>query len=337
MRKGCVTVDASSTLKPPGICSTRQGGGKRRDVMGSLPQSSPRLCRMAKRRCWRQKAITGPEPSQLIAVESSVAPERPKPQLTLRRPVRQGTLRTSPRSPALPQQVGLLFAPSEIEAAAPDSESGNCDGLGASPLAVADCRNQFEAAAAWYRADCRSSRRVPPSTIKRQANGIAAAAKRLLRHLEIYDSCNAAEGPRDVALLEALALADDGIEENVIGASERVARLVAIFEGIAAAQELERRGRQAATDAATIGKLTTLHGRQGNPALRAWIAEMMPIYKKLTGKEPRVSIDDRGKATGPFWRFLEAVSQPLDIDKEELASGVREKTRASVRRASLQK
>ena len=36
MRKGCVTVDASSTLKPLGICSTCHGGGKRRgDVMGA--------------------------------------------------------------------------------------------------------------------------------------------------------------------------------------------------------------------------------------------------------------------------------------------------------------
>jgi hypothetical protein len=45
----------------------------------------------------------------------------------------------------------------------------------------------------------------------------------------------------DLALLEALAFADDGIEENVIGASERVALLVEIFDAIDAAQELERR------------------------------------------------------------------------------------------------
>lgn len=98
--------------------------------------------------------------------------------------------------------------------------------IGVSPLAVADYRNQFEAAAAWYRADCLSPRRVPPSTIKRQAKAIAAAAKRLLWHLEIYDSRNAGEGPQDLALLEALALSDDGTEENVIRASERVTRLV---------------------------------------------------------------------------------------------------------------
>jgi hypothetical protein len=178
---------------------------------------------------------------------------------------------------------------------------------------------------------------VPPSTLERQAKGIAAAARRLLRHLEIYDYRNAAEGPRDLALLETLALSEDGVEEDVIRASERVARLVEIFEGIAATQELERRGRQAASDAATVGKLTTLDGRRGKPALRAWIAEMMPIYKKLTGKNPRISVNARREATGPFVRFLKAASKPLDINAKELASGIREKARASVKRAFLQK
>ena len=209
--------------------------------------------------------------------------------------------------------------------------------IGVSPLAVADYSNQFEATAVWYRSDCRSPRRVPPSTIKRQAEGIAAAAKRLLWHLEIYDSRNATEGPRDLALLEALALADDGVEENVIRASERVACLVAIFDGIDAAQELERRARAATNDATQRAKRTTPRGRRGNPALRAWIAEMKPIYKKLTGKNPRISVDARGKPTGPFWRFLKAASRPLGIDGKELASGVRDQTRARAKRGSLQK
>jgi hypothetical protein len=167
--------------------------------------------------------------------------------------------------------------------------------------------------------------------------GIAAAAKRLLRHLEIYDCLNAAEGPRDLALLEALALAEDGIEENVIRASERVGRLATIFDGIDAALELERCARAAANDATGLARLTTVRGRRGNPALRAWIAEMMPIYKKITRKEPRMSVNLRGKASGPFWRFLKMANQPLGIDEKELASGVREKTRTSVKRASLQK
>jgi len=53
--------------------------------------------------------------------------------------------------------------------------------IGVSPPAVAEYRNQFEAAAAWYRSDCRTPQRVPPSNIKRQAKLIAAAAKKLKR------------------------------------------------------------------------------------------------------------------------------------------------------------
>ena len=162
--------------------------------------------------------------------------------------------------------------------------------IGEGPLTVADCRKQFEAAATWYRSDCRSPRRVPPSTIKRQAEGIADAAKRLLRHLEIYDYRKASEGPTDLALLEALAFADDGNEENVIRASERVARLIQIFDGIDGAQELERRAGAAADDAKQTARLTTLRGRRGNPSLRAWVAEMKPIYKKLTGKKTVVRV-----------------------------------------------
>jgi hypothetical protein len=208
--------------------------------------------------------------------------------------------------------------------------------IGVDPDDVVQCRNEFEAIAAWYRSDCRSPHRVPPSILKRQAEQIAAAAKRLLWHLEIYDYRKAHEGPSDLALLEALAMAEDGSEAEVIGLTERVGGLVAIFEGIAAIWEIERRGRAAASDAATVGKLTTLRGRRGNPPLRAWIKEMMPIYKRLTGKKPRVSVNDRGKPTGPFRRFLDAAGKPLDIDEKQLTSGLRENTRAGAKRASLQ-
>jgi hypothetical protein len=208
--------------------------------------------------------------------------------------------------------------------------------IGVGPLAVADCRKQFEAAAAWYRSDY-SPCRVAPSIVKRQAKAIAAAAKRLLCHLEIYDYRKASEGPTDLALLEALAFADDDIEENVIRASERVVLLVKIFDGIDGAQELGRHAGAAADDAKQRARLTTVRGRRGNPPLRAWVAEMKPIYKKLTDKNPRISVDARGKPAGPFWRFLKAASLPLAIDGKKLASGVRDQTRARVKRNTVQK
>jgi hypothetical protein len=183
---------------------------------------------------------------------------------------------------------------------------------------------------------------VPPSTIKRQARLIAAAAKKLLRHLEIYDYRNAAEGPQDLALLDALACAEDGTENYVIRATERVGRLAEIFDGIDATQELERRGRKAADDAANIGRLTTLVGRRGEDAVNAWIAEMMGLYKTLTGNEPRISRvasgPNRGKPSGPFFRFLEAARRPVEFEGKPLRlRAVPERVRAIRARARRKK
>jgi uncharacterized protein YndB with AHSA1/START domain len=82
------------------------------------------------------------------------------------------------------QRMTLLEADLALDVLTQDLE-GLGAAVGVSPLAIADCHNQFEAAAAWYRSDCRSPHRVPPSILKRQAEQIAAAAKRLLGHLEL--------------------------------------------------------------------------------------------------------------------------------------------------------
>jgi hypothetical protein len=79
-------------------------------------------------------------------------------------------------------------------------------------------------------------------------------------------------------------------------------------------------------DAKRRARLNTLRGRRSNAPLRAWVAEMKPIYKKLTGKNPRISVDACGKPAGPFWRFLKVASLPLAIDGKKLASGVRDQT-----------
>ena len=60
----------------------------------------------------RSETIHPPSGARLSrAVESSVAPERPKPQLTLRRPVRQGTLRVPPREARLCHNRSGFFLP----------------------------------------------------------------------------------------------------------------------------------------------------------------------------------------------------------------------------------
>ncbi|HUU24808.1 MAG TPA: hypothetical protein VMW68_04500 [Methyloceanibacter sp.] len=203
----------------------------------------------------------------------------------------------------------------------------------------------FEAASLWYRQDCRAPKapsRVAPSNISKRMTQIANDARKLLRHLEVYDPRQAADGPGAIALLEFLASADDGIEGEVIRATARVGRLVEIFDSIDAARELERRAGKAAEDAIQIGELIVLKGRHGKPAVNNWIAAMMPIYKKITGKDPRASVvavgPDRGKASGPFIRFLEAASKPLDAEGEPFGiESLRDRVRAILTYARRQK
>jgi hypothetical protein len=80
----------------------------------------------------------------------------------------------------------------------------------------------------------------------------------------------------------------------------------------------ERSASKAVGDAVRIGELTVPKGRHGDPAANYWIAAMMPIYKKITGKDPRTSVialerPGEGKAAGPLIRFLEAAAKPLLI------------------------
>jgi hypothetical protein len=181
----------------------------------------------------------------------------------------------------------------------------------------------FEAAATWYRLDCRGSniKRATPSVIKDRMDKIARAARRLLKWLDIDHRDNyryAADGPRDFALLEFLASAENGNEDEVTRATARVERLVEILDAADAAQKLEHLARKAADDAVQIGELTVPKRHRGHAAENDWIAAMMSTYKKITGKEPRTSViapgrSGRGKAAGPLIRFVQPAGKPLGM------------------------
>ena len=197
-------------------------------------------------------------------------------------------------------------------------------------IAVAICKDvaditphkrSFEAAALWYRQDCRAPKsptRVAPSAMSKKMKQIAKDARKLLRHLEVHDPREPTDGPGAIALLEFLASAEDDDEDEVIRATARIGRLVEIFDSIDAARALERRADKAAEDALRIGELIVPREYQGDVVVNNWIAAMMSIYKRLTGKEPRTSVGApgtarRGKATGPMIRFLEAAGKPLGL------------------------
>jgi hypothetical protein len=88
-------------------------------------------------------------------------------------------------------------------------------------------------------------------------------------------------------------------------------RLMEILDSVAATAEFDRRAKEAATGVAEVGKLTVRRGNPGVDAVNDWIADMMSIYRVITGKEPATSVGapkrpNEGIAAGPLIRFLEA-------------------------------
>jgi hypothetical protein len=133
-------------------------------------------------------------------------------------------------------------------------------------------------------------------------------------------------------LLEFLASAGNGKEEEVVDATARVGRLVEILEAAKAAQYMEWWAHKASDDAERISELIVPKGRRGDIALNVWIADMMSIYKDITGRQARASVipvgPAQGKPAGPFIRFLLAAIKPLTREGEPLrAESLRERIR----------
>jgi hypothetical protein len=210
------------------------------------------------------------------------------------------------------------------------------EAIGKSPALVTNYASRFEAAAVWYRSYCRAPKGLRLADLAKRVQQIANAARKLLRQLEIYNLRKAPDGPGDRALLEFLASAENGTEDDIIRATAQIGRLVEIFDAIDAARYLADRGRKAAEDAKHLSRLISLKGRRGDYALNGWLAEMMSIYEALTRKEPKISVVASGprvgKPSGPFFRFLEAASGPVECDGKPLRlTGVRERVRALLR------
>ena len=202
------------------------------------------------------------------------------------------------------------------------------EAIAESPAHVRHYANRFETAAVWYRLHCRAPKGLLLADTAKRLGQIANAARELLRQLEIYDYRQAPDGPGDLALLEFLASAEGGTEDQVVRATELIGRLAEIFAAIDAARELARRGDKASEGARHLRRLTSIKGRRGDYAGNVWLAEMMSIYEALTGKLARISLVG-GKPSGPFYRFLQAASRPVESEGKPLSlKGVRERVRA---------
>ena len=141
---------------------------------------------------------------------------------------------------------------------------------------------------------------MPSSKRIAKAKQIAAAAKKLLRHLKIYDYRDA-DDPGDWGLIEALASTRHGTEDAIIRATERIGRLVEIFHGIDAAAFLARQATDAAGDVKRLSRLLP-SGYLGETAENDWIAAMMSLYEKITSRKAGTSVgassrSDEGKAS----------------------------------------
>jgi hypothetical protein len=209
--------------------------------------------------------------------------------------------------------------------------------IGTAVKPVANLEAQFEAAALWFRLDRRRPKRRAPSKQRVELTQVAKSARRLLKSLGIDDPAEAADGPGDPELFNALVLTGEPNENAVLEATRRIGRLVEIVEWITTAAEFESRAHKAATELAAVGKLTVQEGHTGDDAVNDWLAAMLGIYRTLTGKEPATSVGapeqpNEGIAAGPLIRFLQAAGGPLKIEFSEDAW--RSRVRAMLKEAS---
>jgi hypothetical protein len=213
------------------------------------------------------------------------------------------------------------------------------DAIGMEVAPIVKHENLFEAAARWYRLDEKRPGRTAPSSLRRKLNQVAKSAGRLLKSLGVKGAEEAADGPGDPEILNALVLMGEPNEDAVIGATRRIGRLLEINDGIVAAAEFERRAKTGAAEVTKVGKLTVPGGNPGDAAVNNWIAAMMSLYREITGKEPKTSVrgpdkPDEGIADGPLIRFLKAAGKPLGVEFSEDAW--RSRVRTILRGASRQ-
>jgi len=196
---------------------------------------------------------------------------------------------------------------------------------------IAKHASEFEWAARWYRLDSRRPKRVAPSKSREKLDRVAKDASRFLKNLGVNDPHEAYDGPGDPEILRALVLSGEPSADPVIDATRRMGRLAEIVDGTLAVAELLCRAKKAAAEVARVGKLTVREGNPGDDAVNDWIATMMGLYRKITGKEPATSVGapkrrNDGIATGPLIRFLKAAGKPLEIEFSEDACRSRVRT-----------
>ena len=156
------------------------------------------------------------------------------------------------------------------------------------------------------------------SKLRKKAEQVEAAARKLLSHLGVRHLEETPDGPGDREFLTFLASYSGSSEEEVIDATARIGRLVELLEAIDAAGFFKTSASKAVQEAIDFAKLFP-KGHQGDIAGIGWTADMMSLYEEITGRKVATSIEapgspGRGKASGPLIRFLAAAGEPLGIE-----------------------
>ncbi len=178
---------------------------------------------------------------------------------------------------------------------------------------------KFNDAALWFRINKFPSRYMTPSEMNKRLTQISNFTRKLLKALGIDDPKNAIDGSGNSIIINILTNHPGITDSDVFSAADKLARLNEICDGILAASDLNKWLADEREKALKVSKLVTKPGHTGNDAINEWIASMMSIYQKITGRIPRISRasptqPNAGKATGPLVRFLQAAARPICVN-----------------------
>lgn len=209
------------------------------------------------------------------------------------------------------------------------------DAIGVDVTEVTAEHTSFEAAAEFWRSGVRRPRRLPRSRILGKLERTRKAAINLLNSLGIKDLEDAYDGPLDEDLVRGLTLSRDHNEDVLADATRHIGRLVEILGSVEATLDLKQRAEAGAMEEERFAGLTAFRHRSEDDVMNGWVASMMEIYQRVTGKEPATSTGSAGRpnegvGSGPLIRFLQAAGAPLERELPSLQRRDRRKTKLNL-------